>query len=143
MFGMNRLLVSLVSVTLVSCILGCGNPHGTVKVSGVVTVNEEAPPGAGTITFSVVEPATGFPNRPAMAKFDTDGRYTVTSYDPGDGLVPGSYKAAVECYETPPNMDGKPVKSHIDQRYMNGETSGFELIVEEGSKPIEFDIKLE
>lgn len=126
------------------CILGCGgNPHGTVKVSGKVTVNGETPPGPGTISFTVATPASGFPSRPAMAKFDTSGEYTVTSFDPGDGLVPGHYKVAVECYETPPNMEGKPVKSYIPKKYMNGETSGFELEIEPGSKPVQFPIAIE
>ena len=128
---------------LMCTLVGCGNPHGTVKVSGKVTVKGQAPPGPGTITFTVVEPASGFPNHPAMAKFGEDGRYTVTSYEPGDGLLPGKYKAAVECYETPPNMEGKPVKSHIAKKYMNGETSGFELNIEPKSKPVEFNLDLE
>ena len=134
---------SLVAVLLVVFTAGCGSPHGTVKVFGQVTVNGEKPPGSGTISFTSVEPAAGFPNRPAMAKFGTDGSYEATSFDPSDGLVPGKYKIAVECYETPPNMDGKPTKSYIDKKYMNGETSGFELNVEPGSKPIRFDIDLE
>lgn len=123
--------------------IGCGNPNGTVKVAGAVSVGGEQPPGEGTITFTPVEPASGFPKRPAMAKFGTDGQYVTTSYEPGDGLVPGSYKVAVECYETPPNMEGKPVKSFIDKKYMNGETSGFDLVVEPGGKPIQFDIALD
>lgn len=123
--------------------MGCGNPNGTVRVAGSVSVGGQQPPGEGTITFTPVEPAAGFPKRPAMAKFGTDGEYVTTSYEPGDGLVPGSYKVAVECYETPPNMEGKPVKSFIDKKYMNGETSGFDLVVEPGAKPIEFDIALD
>lgn len=121
---------------------GCDNPHGTVRVSGLVTVDGAPPPGNGTLTFTVVEPAEGFPNRPAMAKFDTDGKYEATSFKPGDGLIPGTYKIGVECYETPPNMEGKPVKTHIDAKYMNGETSGLELIVEPKSKAIEFNVEL-
>ena len=124
-------------------VVGCGNPNGTVKVAGAVSVGGERPPGEGTITFTPVEPAAGFPIRPAMAKFDTDGQYVTTSYEPGDGLVPGSYKVAVECYETPPNMEGKPVKSFIDKKYINGETSGFDLVVEPGARPIQFDIALD
>lgn len=122
---------------------GCGNPHGTVKVSGTVTVNGQPPPGPGTVTFTTVTAADGFPTRPAMAKFGSDGQYVTTSYEPGDGLIPGTYKVAVECYETPPNMEGKRVKSYIDAKYMNGETSGFELTVEPKDRPIRFDIELE
>jgi len=128
---------------LLLAVAGCGNEHGTVKVSGKVTVGGDPPPGPGTITFTVVEPASGFPNRPAMAKFEDDGDYAATSYDPGDGLLPGKYKVAVECYETPPNMDGKPVKSFIAKKYMNGETSGLEIDVEPKSSSIDFDIELE
>lgn len=130
------------SLLLCMLAIGCGNPHGTVKVSGTVTVNGAPPPGPGTVTFTTVTAASGFPTRPAMAKFDTDGEYTTTSYEPGDGLIPGTYKVAVECYETPPNMEGKRVKSYIDAKYMNGETSGFELSVEPNSRPIKFDIDL-
>ena len=128
---------------LMSLMIGCGNPHGTVKVSGNVVVDGQPPPGPGTLSFTVVEPASGFPSRPAMAKFGNDGKYVVTSFDPGDGLVPGKYKVSVECYETPPNMEGKPVKSYIDAEYMNGETSGLELDIEPGSSPVVFDIVLD
>lgn len=132
-----------VFLLLLASVLGCGNSNGTVKVSGVLTVAGGPPPGPGTISFTVVQPADGFPNRPAMAKFGDDGVYKVTTYDPGDGLLPGKYQVAVECYETPPNMDGKPVKSFIDKKYMNGETSGFELNIEPNSKAIEFNLELD
>ena len=140
---MSRLLLSAVAVCVVACSSGCGNPHGTVKVSGAVTVKGANPPGPGTLSFTTAEAAPGFPQRPAMAKFGTDGKYEVTSFDPGDGLVPGKYKLAIECYETPPNMQGKPVKSYIDAKYMNGETSGFELDVQPKARPITFNVDLE
>ena len=130
-------------ILAVACAAGCGNPNGTVKVTGKVSIGGQPPPAEGRVTFTVVKPADGFPNRPAMAKFGTDGKYSATTYDPGDGLLPGSYKIFVECYETPPNMEGKPVKSHVDKKYMNGETSGLELLIEPKSKPIDFDIDIE
>ena len=140
-------LVCFRGILIAACcfaMIGCdNNPHGTVKVFGRVTVGGEDPGIPGTVSFTVVQPASGFPSRPAMAKFGADGNYTVTSFEPNDGLVPGEYNAGVECYETPPNMEGKPVKSHIDRKYMNGETSGLELTVEPGAKPIEFNIEVE
>ena len=39
-----------------------------------------------------------------------DGVYAATTYEPADGLLPGKYKVAIECYETPPNMEGKQVR---------------------------------
>ena len=127
---------------MVAFVSGCANPHGTVKVSGKVTVDGQQPPGPGVVTFSVVKPADGFPNRPCMAKFGTDGAYVATSFKPGDGILPGTYTVAVECYETPPNMDGKPVKSYINEKYLNPATSGLELTVEPNSRPVVFDIQL-
>ena len=135
-------LYMLIGIVGLLGIVGCGNKHGTVPVSGTVTVNDQPPPGEGRVTFTVVEPAEGFPNRPAMAKFDESGEYSATTYDEGDGLLPGHYTIAVECYETPPNMDGKPVKSYIDEKYLTGQTSGFEITVEPGSKPIQLNLKL-
>lgn len=140
---MSRHVLCCLFLAFLALTLGCGNPHGTVKVTGSVTVAGEHPPGPGTVTFSVVEPAEGFPNRPAMARFDVDGQYEVTSFQPGDGLVPGRYSVAIHCYETPPNMEGKPVKSFIHDKYMSPTTSGFELSVEPKSKPMVFDIDLE
>lgn len=123
-------------------VMGCGNPNGTVKVSGNVTVDGQAPPGPGVITFSVVEAAEGFPNRPTMAKFKSDGVYEATTFDPGDGLLPGTYTVAIECYETPHNMEGKPVRSYIPKKYMSPETSGFKLTVEPKSKPVVYNLEL-
>lgn len=139
---MNSLRVLIVGLILLS-ISGCGSSNGTVKVNGVVTLGGGEMPGEGRLTFTVVEPAEGFPNRPAMAKFGTDGSYAATTYEEGDGLLPGTYQVSVECYETPPNMEGKPVKSYIDGKYSNGETSGFSLTVEPNSSPIKFDVELE
>ncbi len=56
--------------------------------------------------------------------------------------MPGAYAVSIECYETPPNKDGKPDKSYINEKYIVAATSGFELTVEPNSKPVVFDIPL-
>ena len=33
----------------------------------------------------------------------------------------------VECYQTPPNMEGKPVKRYVPQKYQSSLASGFQL----------------
>ena len=77
-----------------------------------------------------------------MAKFEVDGAYRATTFDPGDGLLPGTYTVAVECYETPPNMEGKPIKSYIPEKYISPTTSGLQLTVEPKSKPVVFNLEL-
>jgi hypothetical protein len=121
---------------------GCGNPHGVVSVTGIVTVDGQKPPGPGKIMFTPRKAADGFPTRPAIAPFDTDGRYRVRSFPKHEGIIPGQYQVAVECWETPPNLEGKPVRSYIAAKHQSPTTSGLELTVEADSKPVEFDIAL-
>src|SRR5207244_1962164 len=107
---------------------GCGNrlPQ-TVQVSGRVTFDGQAPPGPGTVYFLPQEAAKGFPSRPATGDFDRAGYFKAKTFEPDDGLMPGKYTMHVECYETPPNMEGKPVKSYVPSKYQSAATSGFEL----------------
>ena len=139
----SRLFLVACGILIGLLTLGCNSPHGTVKVTGKLTVNGESPPAKGTITFTPVKPADGFPMRPAMAEFGPDGNYAARTFAPNDGLLPGSYQVAIECYETPPNMDGIPVKSHLHSKYGNGRTSGLELSVQPGARPVRYDIALE
>jgi hypothetical protein len=131
------------TVLVIAAALGChGNPHGTIAVQGVVTIDGQPPPAAGRVVFTPVEPAAGFPHRPGIGPFGSDGVYRVQSFEPGDGLVPGTYKASVECWKTPPNMEGRKVESYVAGKYESGATSGLELSVPAKSKPITFDVEV-
>lgn len=109
-------------------VTGCGSglPR-TIKVTGKVTFDGQPPPGPGTVYFLPKEPAEGFPVRPATADFDRSGSFQTTTFNSGDGLMPAKYIMHVECWETPPNMEGKPVKSFVPRKYQSAETSGFQL----------------
>lgn len=76
-----------------------------VPVSGKVTIAGTAPTKGGIITFTVIEPAEGYARRPGTAKFADDGSYVATSFEEGDGLVPGTYNAVIKYYEQSPNDD--------------------------------------
>ena len=132
----------LAYMIVVALLAGCGTKHGTVPVGGTVTLDGQSLPGPGKIMFTQIEPGPGQPVRPGFARFTADGAYEAQTFEPGDGLFPGKYGIAVECWETPPNMDGLPVKSFIPAKFSNPMTSGFELTVEVGSKRVEFDIPL-
>lgn len=123
--------------------LGCGNgmPR-TVPVSGRVTFDGGPPPGPGTVYFLPQEAADGFPSRPATGDFDAQGQYLAKTFDPGDGLMPGKYTMHIECWQTPPNMEGKPVKSFVPSKYQSAATSGFavEITAELPSKQVDFNV---
>lgn len=125
------------------CLAGCGGDMPkTVGVTGSVTFDGQKPPGPGIVYFLPQSAAEGFPLRPGTADFDATGAYKTTTFEPGDGLMPGKYKIYIECWETAPNMEGKPVKSFVPKKFQSGETSGFELDVTVKDRSLEknFDV---
>ncbi len=136
-----RWLILLASLSLIAT--GCSdNGLEMIPVSGTVTFDGGECPAEGSLYFIPVEPPPGIPMRPGTGDFDRDGAYAVKSFKPGDGLLPGKYQVRIECWEVPPNMEGRPVKSFIPQRYHVAEESGFELDVPSGSGAITFDVPL-
>jgi len=124
---------SLALVLLVGC--SDGGPT-TVPVYGEVTFNKSAPPAPGAVYFAPVKAAQGLPNRPVVARFGEDGSYVATSYEKGDGLVPGEYRVRVECWKTPPGMGG-------NASGVNYVGEGFEppeLVVTSEDDEIEFNL---
>ena len=89
-------------------------------------------PEIGTVYFVPIEVAPGLPRRPAHANFSKDGEFSVTSFDEGDGLIPGTYRVRIECWKEKPKDDGTPGVSWVK--------SGFQvpdLVVASGSDTIE------
>jgi hypothetical protein len=108
---------------------GCSDPVGRVPVTGKITYDGGAWPAEGVIYFKPLDPAPGFPQLTGIAHFGPQGAFDVQSTGSDRGLVPGRYAVQVECWETPPNMDGKPVKSYLPANY-----PGSELTIEVGAK---------
>ncbi len=120
----------VVWVSLIVC-NGCSRSDlpKTIPVTGIITLDGATLPKPGTIFFTCVEPHAGYPNRPGIAKFNEDGVFVATSYYQGDGLVPGTYRISVECWEVPPSFDGPPAKSIIPSTYLNPSGSDLEKVV--------------
>jgi hypothetical protein len=116
-------------------IAGCGPVHPqTVSVRGRITLNGGDWPTSGRLYFTVVEPASGFPRHPGMAEFDRSGRFVAQTWEAGDGLMPGEYKVHVECWKTPPRMEGPPPESHVPPKYQSGVSSDLTLSVSPTSR---------
>lgn len=144
--GRRVLLRSIVVFTLpmmLAVVLGCGSDlPQTVKVTGQVKFDGQSPPGAGIVYFLPTEAAEGFPLRPATGDFGSDGKYSAATFEPNDGVMPGKYKVYIECWETAPNMEGKPVKSFVPKKYQTADTSGLEMEVTRESRAQVFDIDI-
>ena len=121
---------------------GCSKSPQCIPVHGTVTLDGGKVPGPGYIYFTTQPAGKDVASRPGTADFDADGNYKVKTFVPGDGLLPGKYLLRVDCWQTAPNMDGKPVVSFLPQKYQNAATSGLDLTVEPDAAPITFDIKL-
>jgi len=131
--------IGILLPTLCSLIIaGCGRAGPEiVPTRGKVTLDGGAWPKPGVIYFTPLKPAEGFPRRPGTGHFDTDGTFTVTTLDPGDGLIPGTYRIAVECWEVWPE-EKPPGKSYVAEPYTSPARSGLELTVEPGTRgPVE------
>ena len=68
-------------------------------------------------------------NVPYETTTNATGRYNIQY------LMPGKYTMHIECYQTPPNMEGKAVKSYVPQKYQSAETSGFQVEITSNMGP--------
>ena len=75
---------------------------------------------------------TGHPGR---GRFDADGAFTVQSFTPGDGLVPGRYRTRIQCWKVPPSADSAGV-SYLPPGFQTPE-----LVVEpNGPVEVSYDV---
>src|SRR5258708_2370379 len=82
-----RRVYALVVLLVAGAAAGCGSK--TSKVEGVVTLDGTPVQGA-TVIFV---PETG--DRQASGQTDADGVFHLTTFNTGDGAVPGTYKVTV------------------------------------------------
>lgn len=142
--------VSLVMLALSGC-----NSSDQVSVSGKVTLDGN-PVSSGRVEFY---PEKG---RPAVGQIDAEGRYELSTNEPGDGVLPGKYVVAitartVEGGSRPPEetfgeglkSDDSPsqsiskqtnVKWLVPRRYSNRKLSGLTAVVSPDNAEIDFNL---
>jgi hypothetical protein len=153
-------LVAAFVASLSFLLLACGDDQFGRKrypVSGSVTYNGNAVE-KGEVNFQNVDP-----DGSAATGIIENGRYSLTTFSPGDGAIPGKYRVSV----TSKNVDmaaaeaelvkkgmpkgtampqefsakaQKDAKSNIPPKYSIPDTSGLEYTVKEGYNT--YDIKL-
>jgi len=133
--------LAAVRLAILACLClcaGCGSRCEVVPVSGKVTYQGGRWPQCGLIFFSPINSAKGFSLSPAVSQFDLEGNFAVKT-GASNGLVPGKYSVAIHCWEVAAEHNHAS-KSYVPTRYMQPQTSGLELSVPPGSKPIKWNI---
>jgi hypothetical protein len=125
-----------VIAVLAPLLAGCNDGLPTVPVTGQVTFAGSAPPASGTITFMPIEAKEGMPRRPGSGKFSPqESAYEITSFSPGDGLIPGRYEVNITCYTGHPTS-AKP-ETFVTLNAVPENWKAEELVIEEGSNDVE------
>jgi hypothetical protein len=137
---------SVGAIALVAVAVGCSSrPYGTVPVRGRVTFSGKQPPARCEVYFVPVETEqeteVSFAPRPAVGYADATGAFEVTSFRPGDGLLPGTYEVRIECWRATPQTEhgvasGRPATSFVP--------AGFQpprlVVPAEGRSSVRYDI---
>jgi hypothetical protein len=113
---------------------GCAG--GKIPVSGTVSLDDGTPLPKGLVVFERHE---GGPPVTARGAVGPDGRYSLSTERPGDGVPPGRYRVLVnplDLSDVPDEQKDLP----FDVKYTRFATSGLEFEVKSG--PNEFPIRL-
>jgi hypothetical protein len=116
------------------------------RVSGKVTYNGK-PVTAGSVIFTPANGGSG--GHVATGHIESDGSYTLTTFDTGDGAVLGQHVVTVESRE---KLDGPPMdkqgrityvppKMTVPSKYTNPEKTPLRYTVEAGGKTIDLELK--
>jgi hypothetical protein len=106
----NRILPAIIGVVAITVAAGCNAKSKPVKVSGTVTLDGK-PIADVLVTFNST---TG--GRPASARTDSAGKYELTTFNTGDGALPGEYKVTFKVDVTPEALRKGPGDSSADAK---------------------------
>jgi hypothetical protein len=115
-----RFLAALACVATLA-LVGCGSEHpDIVPVSGTVTIDGK-PVTAGQI---MVSPAG---HRPSIGPLDDNGRFTLTCFEQGDGVLKGTHLATVTAVE---QIDERSNRWHAPKVYANKASSNLWVTID-------------
>lgn len=112
--------------------IGCDSGPRLIPVSGIVLIDGQ-PLQYGTV--QVVPDG----HRAAFGKIGSDGRFTLTTNEAGDGVVAGTHKVAVIASVA----KGPSVTWHAPKKYIDSSSSGLTLVVDKPTKEAKLELKWE
>ncbi|MDR3109193.1 MAG: hypothetical protein LBU65_05835 [Planctomycetaceae bacterium] len=133
-------------ICIFAAVFGCGENRGLVTVRGTVSCGGQALPGGGSVSFTPAGGQTLDKIRRGTAKFGTDGKFAASTWEQGDGLLPGKYTVRIECWEAAPSFNGSAGVSLIDRKFSGPEAmSGIpvlEVVLGQPQKNLVFEVTL-
>ena len=136
-------------VTLLMLALGvsaCSRGPQMAPVSGVVLLNGQ-PVDRAAVFLTPVEGG-----RPADGVTDKDGKFTLQTFEPGDGALLGKHKVAIigmrqtGVQATSDGLSGEVNESKVREvwfvpkMYASPDTSGIEVEVQRGMEPVKLEL---
>lgn len=115
-----------------------------MQVDGTVTF-KSAPLTTGTVRFNPVDPKKG---HMAEGKIDSSGKFKLSTFKPGDGVLAGDYDiTVVSMAESDKGLAkdkglGIGDKSVIPEKYNNPKTSGLKETVKPGESKTNLKLDL-
>jgi hypothetical protein len=110
---------------------GCGDGRpARVPASGRVLIDGEP------LEYGFVQ-VVPEGDRAATGQLGPGGRFTLTTFDNDDGVVPGKHKVAVIATES---IDASSQRWHAPKKYMSTETSELEIEVTEPTDSLEVNL---
>lgn len=132
--------VVIVAIAMVT-LSGCGpNRPATYPVTGKVVFPDGSTLSGGMVEFESLS-ADGQPVN-ARGPIAADGTFSLSTFEAGDGALPGEHKALVH----PPMSDvdveegEKPPPLLIDQKFKQYKTSGLKFTIQEGENKITINV---
>jgi hypothetical protein len=107
----------------------------TKQVQGTITFSGKAPPALGKITLAPIEVTAPFPRRPARGDFDESGHFTLTTFEAGDGIIPGRYSANIMCWREKPTLATRLSANYVPPDFQHEVT-----IDADAEEPVEITI---
>jgi hypothetical protein len=106
---------ALLAALLLPVVGGCddGRPR-RVPVSGKVTIDGESLT-QGAVRFKPVD------GRVATGEIGPDGSFTLSTYEPRDGVVTGLHAVTIHASE---ELDDNSIRWHVPKKYQRAGTSG-------------------
>lgn len=145
----------IIVAALPAIVVGCGGDAAgpkLVRVTGTVTFKGQTVQGA-LVTFS---PTGAAGRRAAVGTTDASGRFNLTTINPGDGAMPGTYAVGISKTEAPQVAAGPekfdptqvggtkdvPSKDLLPSKYKTASGSGLTAEVQDrGPNDFKFELK--
>lgn len=130
-------------VLLLVFLAGCGS--STYPVEGrVVFKGDGQPLRGGSVEFEPIDPDG---RASAWGAVDEEGRFRLTTFQPGDGAIAGEHRVLVMPPSPSPEELGRMATPRsslvLDERYTSYETSGLRFTVTRDASKNKFQLEVE